>query len=175
MIFLLALVVATLLAAVLPARFGPRSARRAARLGMASAMVFAGAAHWFMPTPFVQHLPAWVPAAETLILITGGIEIALGAALLARQPWRRFAGLALAAYLLAVFPANVYVAVAAVDVDGQPGGWYPWIRLPFQVLFVAWALWSTGWRLRQLRSIRTVLDIPERSARAVAVPDRVHP
>jgi uncharacterized membrane protein len=167
MIFLLALVAATLVAALLPAQFGPRSTRRATRLGMAAAMVFAGAAHWTMPTPFIQHLPSWVPAPETLILLTGFIEVALGTALLTRQPWRRFAGLALAAYLVAVFPANVYVAVAAVDVDGQPGGWYPWIRLPFQVLFVAWALWSTGWRMRQLRSIRSVLEIPEGAAPAV--------
>jgi uncharacterized membrane protein len=167
MIFLVALVLATLIAAALPARFGARSPERAARFGMAAAMVFAGAAHWFMPEPFVQHLPSWVPAAETLILVSGGIEVALGVALLARQPWRRFAGLALAAYLVAVFPANVYVAVAAVDVDGQPGGWYAWIRLPLQVLFVAWALWSTGWRMRQLRSIRSILGTPERAVPAV--------
>src|SRR5688500_2573961 len=166
MVSFLALVVATLIAAVLPARFGPRSARRAARLGMAAAMVFAGASHWLMPTPFVQHLPSWVPAPEMIILLTGGIEIALGAALLARQPWRRFAGLALAAYLIAVFPSNVYVAVAEVDVDGQPGGWYPWVRLPFQVLFVAWALWSTEWRLRQLRSVRAIRGTAEPSAPA---------
>ena len=173
-IFLLALLGATLVAAVLPARFGPRSTRRAARLGMAAAMVFAGAAHWTMPTPFIQHLPSWVPAAETLILLTGGIEVALGAALLTRQPWRRFAGLALAAYLVAVFPSNVYVALSAVEVDGQPGGWYPWLRLPLQVLFVAWALWSTGWHRRQLRSVRTILDSAHRSTPALAVPGRVH-
>ena len=41
-----------------------------------------------------------------------------------------------------VFPANVYVAIAGLDVDGQPGGIYPWLRLPFQALFIAWALWS---------------------------------
>ncbi len=29
-------------------------------------------------------------------------------------------------------------------IDGRPGGWYPWLRLPLQVLFVAWALWSTA-------------------------------
>jgi hypothetical protein len=46
----------------------------------------------------------------------------------------------------------VYVAVAGIDVEGQPGGWYPWLRLPFQVLFVAWALWSTEWDLRQVRA-----------------------
>ena len=118
-------------------------------------MVVAGAAHWLMPTPFVQHLPPWVPAAEALVLVTGVIEVGLGAALLLRQPWRRRAGLVLAAYLIAVFPANVAVAVAvaAVEVDGQPGGWYPWLRLPFQALFVAWALWSTEWDLRQLRAV----------------------
>ncbi len=152
MIFLVVLVVATMLAAVVLWMSGRRSARRAALLGMAAAMVFAGAAHWLMPTPFVQHLPPWVPAAEALVLVTGVIEVGLGAVLLLRQPWRRRAGLALAGYLVAVFPANVYVAVADVAVDGQPGGWYPWLRLPFQVLFVAWALWSTGWDLPQLRA-----------------------
>jgi uncharacterized membrane protein len=151
-IFLVVLVLATLLAAVVLWTSGRRSTRRAALLGMATAMVFAGVAHWLMPTPFVQHLPSWVPAAEALVLVTGVIEVGLGAALLLRQPWQRRAGLALAAYLLAVFPANVYVAVADVDVDGQPGGWYSWLRLPFQVLFVAWALWSTGWDLPQLRA-----------------------
>ena len=152
MIFLVVLALATLLAAAVLWMSGQRSARRAALLGMATAMVFAGAAHWLMPTPFVQHLPPWVPAAQALVLVTGVIEVGLGAALLLRQPWQRRAGLALAAYLLAVFPANVYVAVADVAVDGQPGGWYPWLRLPFQVLFVAWALWSTGWDLRQVRA-----------------------
>src|SRR3712207_7134446 len=83
------------------------SARRAALFGMAAAMVFAGAAHWVMPTPFVQHLPPWVPFAEALVLTTGVLEVGLGAALLLRQPWRRRAGLALAAYFVAVFPANV--------------------------------------------------------------------
>ena len=42
-----------------------------------------------------------------------------------------------------MFPANVYVAVADVDVEGQPGGVFQWIRLPLQAVFIAWALWST--------------------------------
>ena len=168
MIFLVVLVVATLLAAVVLWASGRRSARRAALLGMAVAMVFAGVAHWLMPTPFVQHLPPWVPAAKALVLVTGVIEVGLGAALLLRQPWRRRAGLALAAYFVAVFPANVYVAVADVAVDGQPGGWYAWLRLPFQVLFIAWALWSTGWDLRQLRA--AAARLVGRTPRAEDVP-----
>lgn len=151
-IFLVVLTFATLLAAVVLRMSRRGSARRAALFGMAAAMVFAGAAHWVMPTPFVQHLPPWVPFAEALVLVTGVLEVGLGAALLLRQPWRRRAGLALAAYFVAVFPANVYVAVADVAVDGQPGGWYPWLRLPLQLLFVAWALWSTAWDLPQLRA-----------------------
>jgi uncharacterized membrane protein len=157
MIFLLVLVLATLVFLAVFRPFGPSSTRRAARFGMAAAMIFAGVAHWLMPTPFIQHLPEWVPAAEALILVSGGIEVVLGAALLLRHPWRRWAGLALAAYLVGVFPANVYVAVAGIDVDGQPGGPYPWLRLPLQVLFVAWALWCTDWHLGRRRTAEASL------------------
>jgi uncharacterized membrane protein len=157
MMFLLVLVLATLVFLAVFRPFGPSSARRAARFGMAAAMIFAGVAHWLMPTPFIQHLPEWVPAAEALIAASGGIEVVLGAALLLRHPWRRWAGLALAAYLVGVFPANVYVAVAGIDVDGQPGGLYPWLRLPLQVLFVAWALWCTDWQLERRRTAEASL------------------
>jgi uncharacterized membrane protein len=143
MIFLLVLVIATGAAAAVLALRRRFSVRLAALAGMAVAMAFAGVSHLLMPTPFIQHLPTWVPMREELILATGLVEIGLGGALLLRQPLRRLAGLALAGYLVAVFPSNVYVAIAGVDVDGQPGGAYPWLRLPFQVLFIAWALWST--------------------------------
>lgn len=150
MLFLILLGVATAsTAAVLAARrrFTPQGA---ARIGLAAALVLAGVAHILMPTPFVQHLPPWVPAREALVALTGVIEAFLGGALLLQPPRRRFAGLMVAAYLVAVFPANVYVAVSGTDVNGQPGGPYPWLRLPFQLLFVVWALWSTG--ALQLRS-----------------------
>ncbi|HEX5769676.1 MAG TPA: hypothetical protein VFY11_01840 [Nocardioidaceae bacterium] len=143
MIFLVVLALATAGAAAVQALRRRSSARQSARIGMAVAMAFAGVSHLLMPTPFVQHLPTWVPMREELILVTGLLEIGLGAALLLRQPLRRWAGLALAGYLVAVFPSNVYVAVAQVEVEGQPGGAYPWLRLPFQLLFIAWALWST--------------------------------
>lgn len=113
------------------------------RFALAIAMVVAGVSHLAAPTPFVQHLPGWVPGRETLVVLSGLAEIALGAALLTPRPARRVAGLALAAFLVAVFPANVHVAVAGVEVDGQPGGVYPWLRLGFQPLFVWLAVWST--------------------------------
>ena len=140
MIFLLILLLATAVAAAIERR---RAVRSWARWGLAVALVVAGVTHLVAPTPFEQHLPEWVPAAGALVAITGLIEIALGAALVLWRSERRRVGVVVALYLLAVFPANIYVAVAGIDVEGQPGGAYRWIRLPFQVLFIAWALWST--------------------------------
>ena len=103
----------------------------------------AGVAHLASPDPFLQHLPGWVPGARLVVVVTGLIEIGLGMALALAGSRRTLIGRVTAAYLVAVFPANVYVAVSGTDVEGQPGGIYPWVRLPFQALFVAWALWST--------------------------------
>lgn len=144
MLFLILLGAATAITSVILAVRRRFTAQSAARIGLAAALVLAGIAHILMPTPFVQHLPTWVPSREVLVALTGVIEAILGGALLLQPPLRRLAGLAVAAYLIAVFPANVYVAVSGVEVDGQPGGPYPWLRLPFQLLFIAWALWSTG-------------------------------
>ena len=141
MIFLVVLLVATAVAWAVGRRSG--TGRDHARRGLAVAMVVAGVSHFALPDPFVQHLPDWVPAREGLVYLTGALEIGLGAALAGPRRWHPLAGRLLAGYLLAVFPANVYVAVAGVEVDGQPGGVYPWLRLPFQALFIAWALWST--------------------------------
>jgi uncharacterized membrane protein len=143
MVFFLVLVIATGAAAAVLALRRTFSVRLAASSGMAIAMAFAGISHLVRPTPFIQHLPTWVPMREDLIFATGLLEIGFGVALMLRQPLRRWAGLALAGYLVAVFPSNIYVALAGIDVDGQPGGAYPWLRLPLQVLFIGWAYWST--------------------------------
>jgi uncharacterized membrane protein len=112
-----------------------------ARRGLAVAMVVAGVSHFLRSEPFVQHLPDWVPAAEALVYVTGAIEVALGVALLRAREHRVAVSRLLAAYFVAVLPANIYVAVADVHVTGQPGGVHAWIRLPLQGLFIAWR-WS---------------------------------
>jgi uncharacterized membrane protein len=121
------------------------------RVALAAGMAVAGVMHFAQPLPFIQHLPPWVPERGLVVFASGIAEIALGAALLGPARFRPLAGLALAAYLVAVFPGNLYVAVAGVDVAGQPGGVFPWIRLPLQAVFIGLALWSTGapWRRPQ--------------------------
>jgi uncharacterized membrane protein len=141
MLFLAVLVVATTIAwAVGRHRV---TGRDHVRRGLGAAMVVAGLSHLVQPVPFIQHLPEWVPMRELTIAVTGVVEIVFGALLFAAARIRARVGQALAAYLVAVFPANVYVAVAGIDVQGQPDGLYPWLRLPLQALFVFLALWST--------------------------------
>ena len=117
--------------------------RSRGRAALAIGMTVAGVAHFVTPLPFVQHLPDVIPVREAVIYASGAVEIALGLALVGAPRSRPYAGILLAAYLVAVCPGNLYVAVAGVAVDGQPGGIYPWIRLPFQALFIWLALWST--------------------------------
>lgn len=150
MLFLAVLLAAFTLVRLLPVHRGRRSVRGSARIAMALAFVVAGVSHFVTPTPFVQHLPTWVPYRHALIYLTGALEVAGGVALLVAGRARPLVALGLALYLVVVFPANVYVAVADVAVEGQPGGWYQWARLPLQALFIAWVLWSASVPLKTL-------------------------
>lgn len=158
MLFMIILLSAFGVAWAIPTGGGRRPLRDLARIAMGIALIAAGASHLLMPTPFVQHLPTWVPERHALVYATGLLEIVGGAGLLGPRRWRRPVAVLVALYLVAVFPSNVYVAVADVAVDGQPGGWYPWLRLPFQALFVAWMLWSTphGEHDRDDKAVRLV-------------------
>jgi uncharacterized membrane protein len=110
---------------------------------LAAGMLIAGVGHLVSPEPFIQHIPPWVPDREALVFVSGLMEVAFGVALVWPTRLRPRVGYALAAFLVAVFPGNIYVAVAGVDVEGLPGGAYPWIRLALQPLFIWLAIWST--------------------------------
>ena len=142
MLFLAVLVAAYAILWPLTARTW--TTRRRARFALAAGMVVAGVAHLFAPTPFVQHLPPWVPERILIVYASGLVEIGLGLGLAFGGQFVPLAGVALALYLVAVFPGNLYVAVAGVDVDGQPGGIYPWFRLLLQPVFVMLAIWTAG-------------------------------
>ena len=143
--FFALLVVAFGVGWVLPPRLGGRSVKDAMRRAMAVALLFTGVSHVAMPDSFRVYFPGWVPFVDALVYATGAVEIVAGLALFGRR-YRAHIGLAVAAYFVLVFPANVYVAVAGVEAS-LPGlldaSWYPWVRLPFQALFVWWALRST--------------------------------
>jgi uncharacterized membrane protein len=151
MILFAILIVVFLIAKMVPAHGHRRASRDAARLAMAAAMVFSGVSHFADTAAFVQLLPEFVPGRTPLILATGVLEILLGAGLLAPR-WRREVALTLVAYLVAVFPANVYVAVADISLDGLGGG-NPWLRLPFQAIYIAWVFWAVPGAVEPARDL----------------------
>jgi uncharacterized membrane protein len=113
---------------------------------MAGFYVVAGFNHLMNPDFYLAIMPPGLPSPEWLNVISGLAEIVLGVFLLEPRV-RALAAWGIIALLIAVFPANVYVATANVGLpDGTPGtgnALLNWLRLPFQGLFVAWAWWYT--------------------------------
>ncbi|MFC7028213.1 hypothetical protein ACFQJ5_12530 [Halomicroarcula sp. GCM10025324] len=109
--------------------------------------VVAGLLHFVVPELYVQVVPPMFPAALALVYLSGLAEVAVGIGVLLR-PTRRYAAWATIALLVAIFPANVYMATSGVVVDGVPGGGAPsefvrWARLPLQGVLILWAYWYT--------------------------------
>jgi uncharacterized membrane protein len=112
----------------------------AARWILALFFLAAGANHFRMPETYLGMMPAWLRWPETFNGIAGAAEMLGGLGLLV-PPVRRLAGWGLVALLLAVFPANVHVAL----LGRMPGfNFSPavlWLRLPFQAVFIGWVWW----------------------------------
>ena len=104
--------------------------------------VLAGYNHFADPDVYRAMIPGDLPIEGLLHYGVGTLEIVLGVAVLIPR-YRVRAAWGLIALLIAIFPANVYVAIADVEYLGRPTTTLNWIRLPFQFLFIAWAWWYT--------------------------------
>ncbi len=112
-------------------------------LVLAAVFVAAGLMHFAAPQFFDRIVPPGLPMpARTATLISGAAELAGGLGLL-HPATRSAARWGLLALLLAVFPANVYMAQRPQDF-GVPA-WVAWARLPLQPLLM-WAVWRAGRR-----------------------------
>jgi uncharacterized membrane protein len=112
--------------------------------------VVAGTFHFLRPELYAQTIPPYFPAPILLVLVSGVAEIAGGIGLLVR-PLRRAAGWELIALLIAVFPANIYMAQHPAQFRFAP--WILWARLPLQAVLIAWVLFVAIRRPRQKRII----------------------
>jgi uncharacterized membrane protein len=109
---------------------------------MAAFYVASGINHFRDPAFYLPMMPPYLPAHEELILLSGAAEIGLGLALLV-PALRRWAAWGVVALLIAIFPANLHIALYDVPLGGRAVGLgvWNWVRLPFQGVLIAWALW----------------------------------
>jgi Predicted membrane protein len=113
---------------------------------MGPGYVVAGVLHFVAPELYVQIIPPFLPAPLALVYLSGVAEIAVGVGVLIPRT-RRYAAWATIAMLIAIFPANVYMATSMVVVDGiggsDPSPLIRWGRLPLQGVLILWAYWYT--------------------------------
>lgn len=113
--------------------------RIALRFLAACAFVAAGVLHLARSDFYERLVPPAFPSPALLVFISGLAQIAGGAGLLISR-LRRAAGWGLIALLIAVFPANIYMALTPERFPSI-SPWALWARLPMQALFVAWIWW----------------------------------
>lgn len=107
--------------------------------------LFAGWNHFRDPGFYVPMIPPFLPAPRELVELSGVAELGLGMAALllgTRVPrLRRWIAWGVIALLVAVFPANLYIALENVPIGGRAEGLgaLNWVRLPFQLAFIGWA------------------------------------
>jgi uncharacterized membrane protein len=114
-----------------------------ARLLLGAFFLVAGTLHFLKPRPYVAIVPDALPRKLEIVYASGVAEIAGGAGVLV-APTRRAAGWWLIATLVAIFPANVNMAVNAERYRSVPEPLL-WVRLPVQGLLIAW-VWRVAVR-----------------------------
>ncbi len=139
------------------------TARLLGRVLLAAALLVAGTAHFADTHEFLGQVPTFLPLREEIVLVSGVVELVLGVALLVLRGDRlALLGLVVAVFFVAVFPGNVWQAVDGSPSFGLDSDRSRVVRLFFQPLLVAWALWCTGaWTwLRRRRRARPLPSRP---------------
>ncbi len=108
---------------------------------LAGLFVAAGVMHFVRPQFYVSAMPPYLPWHLELVYASGVCEVVLGVLLLVPRT-RRLAAWGLVALLVAVFPANVHMALNPDLFPTIPPA-VLWARLPLQAVFIAWAWWFT--------------------------------
>ncbi len=125
---------------------GTSTVQTVARVLLGVALAYAGLAHLFWSRDtFQAQVPDWVPlGADAVVVLSGIVEIALGASLLFLRRYRALVGWVVAAFFVAVFPGNISQFVDGDAAFGLDSDLARGVRLLFQPLLVVWALWCTG-------------------------------
>lgn len=101
------------------------------------AFVLAGINHFAMASFYASIMPPYLPWHLPLVYLSGVAEMGLGLLLLIPR-WTALAGWGLVALLIAVFPANIQMAIHS-ELYPYASPLVLWLRLPFQGILIAWA------------------------------------
>ena len=120
-------------------------ARTIGRLFLGSSLVFAGVSHLtFARDEFQAQVPESLPLdPDTTVLASGVVEVGLGTALLFAKKRRGLVGVIAALFFIAVFPGNLAQWVEHRDAFGLDTDMKRFVRLFFQPVLIALAIWST--------------------------------
>ncbi len=116
------------------------------RVLLGAALLYAGISHLsWNRTEFLAQVPNWVPMdADLVVVLSGIVEIMLGASLIALFRQKVMVGLAAGLFFILIFPGNIAQYLNGIDSFGLNTDKARAIRLAFQPLLVLWAIWSTG-------------------------------
>ena len=106
------------------------------------AFIGAGVNHFVRPDFYTKIMPRYLPWHLELVYVSGVAEALLGIMVLIPK-FRRLGAWGLIALLIAVFPANIHMALNPQDYSNIPAVLL-WVRLPLQFVLIAWAYWFTG-------------------------------
>jgi uncharacterized membrane protein len=124
-------------------RFIATTTKERLRVMLAISIIVVGIMHFAVPDPFVKIVPDYFPYHLALVYISGFFEILGGIGILV-PPVSQAAAWGLLILFVAVFPANINMAVHAIDLPNIPDSdVLRWGRLPLQAVLIAWAWWYT--------------------------------
>jgi len=118
-----------------------RTFRLVMKILLAVFFIGAGINHFRDPEFYLRIMPPYLPWPMFLQYLVGFIEFVLGILLLIPR-YTRLAAWGLIVLLIAVYPANIHMAVNR-HLYPDVKIWFHWIRLPFQFVLIAWAWWFT--------------------------------
>ncbi len=113
------------------------------RVILAISIIVVGVTHFVVPEEYVKIVPPQLPYPLGLVYLSGFYEILGGIGLLV-PPVSQAAAWGLLALFIAVYPANINMAVNLIKIEHIPNSpWVHVVRLPLQAVLIAWAWWYT--------------------------------
>ena len=116
--------------------------KRISLLLLAAFFILAGLNHFVNKKFYMSMMPSYLPAHTALVYVSGLFEILGGIGVLFAKT-RKWAGLGLIALMLAVFPANIYMAMNPTLFVQSAPLWALYLRLPIQFVIIGWIYWTT--------------------------------